>query len=68
MEKRSTARQATDDNIRWCMRFAGRVAKARLQTDSQYVVLIAFPLQEWLRERTSMLRLYVRCLSCLITV
>jgi len=28
----------------------------RLQTHSKYVILIAFPLQQWLRERASMLR------------
>ena len=33
-------------------------------THTKYVVLIAFPLQQWLRERASMLRLYVHCLSC----
>ena len=32
---------------------------------SEYVTRIAFPLQQWLRERNSMLRLYVHCLSCL---
>ena len=33
-------------------------------THSQYVLLIAFPLQQWLHKRASMLRLYVHCLSC----
>ena len=28
-------------------------------------MLIAFPLQQWLQERTSALRLYVHCLECL---
>ena len=32
---------------------------------SEYVILIAFPLQQWLREHASMLRLYVHCLSYL---
>jgi len=32
-------------------------------THSQYVILIAFPLQQWLHERASMWRLYV-CLAC----
>jgi hypothetical protein len=48
VEKSGTARQATDDNIIWRMRFA-----------FAYVILITFPRQQWLRERSSMLRLYV---------
>jgi len=32
-------------------------------THSRYVILIAFPLQQWLHERTSMLRCtYIACL------
>jgi hypothetical protein len=34
-------------------------------THSEYVILIAFPRQQWLPERDSMLSLYVHCLSCL---
>jgi len=35
----------------------------RLHRHSEYVILIAFPLQQWLRERTSMLRYtYIACL------
>ena len=33
-------------------------------THSEYLILIAFPRQQWLRERASMLRLYVPYLSC----
>jgi len=33
-------------------------------TNSHYATLIAFPLQQWLHERASMLRLYVHFLSC----
>jgi len=40
------------------MRFAGWIHKAT-NKHSEYVTLIAFPLQQWLRERASMLRLYV---------
>jgi len=32
-------------------------------THSEYVTLIAFPLQKWLNERASVLLLYVHCLS-----
>jgi len=37
-------------------------------TDSEYVILIAFPLRRWLRERASVLRLYVHCLSSYVYV
>ena len=55
MEKYGTARQATDDNIIRRMRFACWLTKAT-DTHSEYVILIAFPPQQWLRERASMLR------------
>jgi hypothetical protein len=45
------------------MRFACWVTKAT-DTHSEYVILIAFPRQQWLRERASFLRLYVHCLAC----
>ena len=32
---------------------------------SEYVILIVVPLQQWFHERTTLLRLYVRC--CLVT-
>ena len=31
------------------------------QTHTEYVILLAFPRQQWSRERTSMLRLYAHC-------
>ena len=34
----------------------------RRHTHSGNVIFIAFPRQQWFRERTSMLRIYVRCL------
>ena len=37
------------------MRIACRIHKAT-DTHSEYVILIAFPLQQWLHERVSMLR------------
>jgi hypothetical protein len=55
MEEYSTARQATDDNIIRRMRVACWVTKAT-DTHSEYVTHIAFPLQQWLRERASVLR------------
>ena len=63
MEKYGTAGQATDHNIIRCMRFACWITKAT-DTHIDYVIIIAFPRQQWLYERATMLRLYVRCLSC----
>ena len=48
----------------WRMRIACRIAKAT-NTHSEYVIIIAFPLQQWLHERASVLTLYLHCLSCL---
>jgi hypothetical protein len=33
-------------------------------THSEYVILVAFPPQQWLHDRAPMLRLYVHCLCC----
>jgi hypothetical protein len=61
VEKYCTARQATDDNIIRRMPFAYSITKAT-ETHTQYVILIAFPRQQWLRERASMLRYtYIAC-------
>jgi hypothetical protein len=54
VEKYGTARQATDDNIIRRMRFACCINKAT-DTHSEYVTLIAFPWQTWLRERALIL-------------
>jgi hypothetical protein len=46
----------------WCMRIGCWIAKAR-STLSEYVIIIAFQLQQFLHERTSMLRYtYIACL------
>ena len=50
-----TAGHATGDETIWRMRFAWSVPKAT-NTHSEYVILIAFPLHQWLREHISMLR------------
>jgi hypothetical protein len=55
VEKYGTARQVTDDNIIRRMRFACWITKAT-DTNSEYVIFIAFARQQWLRERASMLR------------
>jgi hypothetical protein len=55
VEKYATARQASDDNITWRMRFIRCITKAK-DTLSEYVIPIAFPRQQRLRERASVLR------------
>ena len=55
MEKFGTARQVTVGNIIRRMRIACWITKAT-NTHSEYVILVAFPLQKWLRKRVSMLR------------
>jgi hypothetical protein len=57
VEKYASARQATDDSIIQRMRFACWITKAT-GTHSEYVILLAFARQQWLRERASVLRLY----------
>jgi len=44
------------------MHIACWITKAT-DTHSEYIILIAFPLQQWIRERASMLRSYVHSLS-----
>jgi hypothetical protein len=47
----------------WRMRIACWIPKAT-NTQSQYVMLSAFPLQQWFQERASLLRCtYIHCLS-----
>ena len=64
VEKYLRTRQATDVNIVRRMCFAWWISKAT-DTHSEYVIIIAFPRQQWLRERASVVSLYVHCLSCL---
>jgi len=51
----------------WCMRIACWISKATYTHEHtrtrKCVKLIAFPRQQWLRERPSMLHLYVYCVS-----
>ena len=54
MEKYGRARKARDDNKVWRMRITSWIAKGT-DTHSEYATLIAFPRQNWLRERTSIL-------------
>jgi hypothetical protein len=55
VEKYCTAGQATDDSIIWRMRISRCVTKA-YDTNSEYVIHIAYALQQSFRERASMLR------------
>ena len=48
VEKCRTAGQATDDNTVVLMRFPRWTTKAT-NTHSGYVILVAFPRQQWLR-------------------
>jgi hypothetical protein len=62
MDKYGRARQAKDDKITWRIRFARWLPKAT-NTHSQHATRIAFPQQQWLHERTSMLRCtHIACL------
>jgi hypothetical protein len=62
VHKYGGAREATDDNIIRRMRCACWIPKAT-DTRSECVILIAFPRQQWLRERTLVLRYtYIACL------
>jgi len=64
VEKYCRAGQATDDNIIRRMRIACRIPKATT-THSAYVILVAFPQQQWLHERASMLHYtYNACPLC----
>ena len=49
------ARQVTDGNVIRRTRFAFWITKVT-DTHSEYVILAAFPRQQWLSERASMLR------------
>jgi hypothetical protein len=58
VEKYGRSRQATDNSIVRHLGFTDWITEAT-DTHSEYVILIALPRQHWLREHTSMLRLYV---------
>ena len=59
MWKNGTARQATVYSVIGRMRVPCWITKAT-HTYTEYVILIAFAQQRWLRERPSMLRLYIQ--------
>jgi hypothetical protein len=47
----------------WRMRIACWIPKT-IATNSSYVILIAFPPQQWLHERSPVLHLYAHCVYC----
>ena len=62
MEKYGRDRQATDVNVIWHMRVAFCIPKSTYK-HSEYIILTAFPQQQWLHERSSMIRYaYIACL------
>jgi hypothetical protein len=65
MWKNVAARQTADDTIIERMQIACRIPNAT-STPSEYVMLPAFPRQQWLRERASILR--YTCIACLVKI
>jgi len=63
VERYGTARQATHDNIIRSMRVACWITKAA-NTHSEYTILIAFAVQQWLRSLAILLR--IRTFACLV--
>jgi hypothetical protein len=62
VEKYCKARHDAHDNMIWRMRSAFWVTNTT-DTHSESVTLIVFPRQQWLRQRTPMLRyMYTACL------
>jgi len=62
-EKKCRAGQATDDNITRRMRICMLDTYGYRHTHPEYVTLTAFPSQQWLHERASLLRCtYTACL------
>ena len=49
VEKYARVRQAIDDNKMWRMRFASWITKAT-NTPPEYVIVVAFPRQQWFRK------------------
>jgi hypothetical protein len=57
------ARQLTNDNVIWCLRFACWITKATC-THSEYEMLMAFPRQQLLCKYASVLCVCVWCVFC----
>jgi len=64
VEKCGRVGHATSNNIIWCVCFACQITKAT-DTHSEYIILIAFPRQQWVCECASILcHLYFAHLIC----
>ena len=62
VEEYGRVRKLTGDNIIRRMHFANSINKDKTP-HSEYLVLISFPRQQWLRQRPTMLRcIYIACL------
>ena len=66
VEKYGTAKEATDDNVTWRTRTTCWITKAT-ETHSEYVLLTAFPRQQWLGKRAWMGIYVYRYTACLVT-
>jgi hypothetical protein len=62
MEKYSRAGHAKADNIIQGMHFACWITKAT-DTNSEYVILLAFAQKQWLRESASIFHVHIHFLS-----
>jgi hypothetical protein len=60
VENYDMAGQATDSNIIWRLQIAWCVAKAT-DTQSEYVMLIAFPQQHWFKRVSKLRYTYIAC-------
>ena len=63
MEKCGRGRQVIDDSTTWRMRIACLITKAT-DTQLEYVIIIAFPRQQWLRVTIVM---FLKCIAFLVT-
>ena len=69
VEKFCTEGHATDDNMEHGITcWIPKATNTYTRTHTGSVILIAFPQQQWLHERASILRFYKHCLSCLFLV
>ena len=60
---KNTTERGRPEMTKWCMCIEYWIPKAK-NTHSQYVILISFPLQQWLYECASTLRYsYIACLA-----
>jgi len=66
VETYGKARQATNGNILGRMRFACLI-NMTIGAHLEYIILIASPLQQWLRQRYSICRLYVQYTACVVS-